>query len=212
MDTTNQVIDTIRKVLEMRKPSKSKILKYIYSLQANNSLSEFDFFDIIGKTYQMNRKFFMLSIYTPIRKKFKKIYGDGYIRRMDKYILEKYCLYEGEQILYELNGTISQMYKTKKKYNCQVKDGTLYFTNNRIVAQGEIALNVPEKMKEAYISHSSNWYGYWFPIKVSPPVITDDQKISYFSRISESRITIIPSEKGDHLGKITEYLRIKLEK
>ena len=229
MDTTNQVMDSIRKALEMRKPSKAKIIKYLYNLQANDSLSDFDFFDIIGKTFQLNRKFFMLSIYPAIRSKFKKIYGDERIRIMDKYILEKYCLYEEEQIIYELNGTIHQVFKRRNKNNCQVKNGTLYITNYRILAQGKIefsmsandkfgmwfitilyAFNSPKKIEDAYIDHSSNCYGYWFPVKVSPPLIKDNRKISYFSKISESTITIIPSKKGDHVSKLYEIITSKI--
>lgn len=50
--TTNQVIDRIKKALEMEKPSRAEILTYLYTLQATHSLSNLEFFDIIGKTFQ----------------------------------------------------------------------------------------------------------------------------------------------------------------
>ena len=59
----SQAINEIKKAVEVQNPSKSKILKYLFKLQANPSLSKFEFFDIIGVIIQIRPEFFMASIY-----------------------------------------------------------------------------------------------------------------------------------------------------
>ena len=86
--------------------------------------------------------------------------------------MEKFCLDEGEQIIYELNGKIRQ--KVPKKYTIKVH-GTIYVTNHRIIAHGigffQISDTIgnsfksPKKAFEAYLSEFKPCYGYSFPIK-----------------------------------------------
>jgi len=218
-DTPNQVMDRIKKALEMRKPSITEILANLYTLQANNSLSNFEFFDRIGETYQLNPKFFMLSIYPKIRLKLSKIYGDEGMRVMNKYILEKSCLDEGEQIIYELNGTIRQ--KFLKKYTIKVLHGTIYVTNSRIIAHGKFEFRLyqsagavifgttksPKKAKIAYISRSGPCYGYPFPIKNLHGLRHYElsYSVKHYNKIV-SRITIIASKKEEHRDKLFAIL------
>ncbi|MHA1479641.1 MAG: hypothetical protein ACTSPU_15725 [Promethearchaeota archaeon] len=105
-NTSNYYRIWIEKALLMRKPSKDGILKCLYALQAENSLPAFEFFDVIGDIYQRAPVFFMSSIYPKIRRKFGKIYKNEGMRVMDKYILEKFCLDEGEQIKHEFYGIV----------------------------------------------------------------------------------------------------------
>lgn len=231
-NTPNQVMDSIKRALKMRKISQMEILTYLYTLQANDSLSNFEFFDIIGETYQLNPKFFMVSIYTKIRRKFSKIYGDEGMRVMNKYILEKFCLDEGEQIIYELNGKIRQ--KVPKKYTIKVH-GTIYVTNHRIIAHGksefhpyESAGSVifqvviggtgenPKKIKIAHISSSGPCYGYPFPIKNLRGLrhfsAYNNHELSYSVKQDENlysddcRITVIASKKEQHGDKLFAIL------
>ena len=165
----------------MMRPSKGDILKFFYTLQADDSLSNFDFFDIIGEIYQREPTFFMLKIYPKIRRKFGKIYRNEGMRVMDKYILEKFCLNEGEQIKHEFYGSLKL--KVPKKYVIRIINGTFYVTNLRIIAQGKLGFDLdlsagqailefgggstknPKKALKHYISSSKSCYGYSFPIK-----------------------------------------------
>jgi len=219
-NTPNQVMDRIKKALEMRKPSITDILADLYTLQANNSLSNFEFFDIIGKTYQLNPKFFMLSIYPKIRPKFSKIYGDEGMLVMHKYILEKFCLDEGEQIIYELNGKIRQ--KVPKKYTINILHGIIYVTNSRIIAQGKFKFELyqsagavifgstksPKKAKIAYFSSSRPCYGYQFPIKNLHYLYNyNNRNLSYSVNDKRvSTITIFVSKKEHHGDKLFTIL------
>jgi len=224
-NTPNQVMDRIKKALEMRKASKAEILTDLYALQANNSLSNFEFFDLIGETYQLNPKFFMLSIYPKIRYKFSKIYGDEGMSVMNKYILEKFCLDEGEQIIYELNGKIRQ--KVPKKYTIKILHGTIYVTNSRIIAHGKFEFRLyqsageaiflggstksPKKAKNAYFSSSGPCYGYQFPIKNLHYLYNyNNRNLSYSVKqddnIVSDTITIFVSKKEHHGDKLFAIL------
>ena len=222
--TPNQVMDKIEKALEMEKPSREEVLTYLYNLQANESLSNLELFDLIGKTYQLSPVFFMFSIYPKLRSKLSKIYGDEGMRVMNKHILEKYCLEEGEQILYELDGIIRQ--KVPKKYAWIMvgnlrQAGTIYITNKRIVAHGRLDLSPhesflrviitdgggtkdPKKAEKAYINDSAPCYGYEFPINDLHGLKKDYRKIIYFS--GNSRIKINLSRKEDNGDKLFEIL------
>ncbi len=101
MDVKDQTFNKIKNLLEMKKPSKKKILSSLLTLQANDSLSNLEFFDIVGKTYQLNPQYYMFSIYRKLWSKSRKIYGVEGMKAMEKYIMENFCLNEGEQILYE---------------------------------------------------------------------------------------------------------------
>ena len=223
-NTPNQVLDRIKKALKMRKPSIAEILSYLYILQSTNSLSNFEFFDIIGQTFQLSPKFFMLSIYPNIRGKFRKIYGDEEMQVMNKNILEKFCLDEGEQLIYELNEVIRK--KVPKKYTIKVLHGTIYITNYRIIAHGKFVFELelaiggsfknPKEAKIAYISNSTPCYGYLFPIKnlhgLINPSAFNNHNLSYSVKQDEDlysddcRITIVASKKEDHGDKLFAIL------
>ena len=164
----------IKDALEMR--NSSKLYNYLYDLHVDNSLSDFEFFDVIGAIYQRAPMFFMFSIYPKMRvkfSKFRKIFGNEGLQVMDKYILEKVGLDKEEQILFEFRGKISK--KVPKKYTFKVFKGSIYVTNHRIIAHGigffqlsqaiGNSFKSPRKAFEAYISEFKPCYGYPFPIK-----------------------------------------------
>lgn len=221
--TPNQVMDKIEKALEMEKPSREEVLTYLYNLQANESLSNLEFFDIVGKTYQLSPKFFMFSIYPKIRRKIRTIYGDEGIRVMGKHILEKFCLEDGEQIVYELDGAIRL--KVPKKYDWIMvgnlrQAATIYITNERIIAQGMLDVMPHEsavwvgitgggtkdikKARKAYIYNSAPCYGYNFPIKNLHGLSKGNRKLSYYS--DENRVKITPTRKKDDGDKLFTIL------
>ncbi len=57
MSDANLIKDKIREELEKGMPSKRKILSYLLDLLKKNkypSLSDFEFYDIVGYTYKLN--------------------------------------------------------------------------------------------------------------------------------------------------------------
>ena len=228
-NTSNYYRIRIEKALLMRKPSKDGILKCLYALQAENSLPTFEFFDVIGEIYQQKPAFFMLSIYPKIRRKFGKIYRNEGMRVMDKYILEKFCLDEREQIINEFYGTLKL--KVPKKYVIRIINGSIYVTNQRIIAQGKLGFDLdlsagqsfleiggstknPKKAKIAYISSTAPCYGYSFPIKnlYNLNRFTSGSKIRKLSYLvpQKRKITINISKKegtGDKLHEILNSIQ-----
>jgi hypothetical protein len=103
-------MNNIKEGLKMEKSSAIKyILSYLDDLKVKEEyqyLSDSDFFDIIGETFKLDPKFFLDSLYPKI---WDKLYADEGRRKMERYIIEKYCLYSGEQILYECDGSIEQI-------------------------------------------------------------------------------------------------------
>lgn len=207
---SNRYIIWIRKALLMRKPSGVEIRGSLYALQAENSLSNFEFFDVIGEIYQRKPVFFMLSIYPKIRHKFGKVFGNEGLQVMDKYILEKFCLKKGEQIIHEFKGTIKK--KIPQKYMAKVVNGTIYVTNRRIIAQGSLVFESHQSTGEAkfgYIFGSKPCYGYLFPIKnlykLTPLSGSKNRKLSYFG-LRKSKITINVPKKEITLDKLHAFL------
>ena len=212
----NQVIERIKRALKMA--SKKEILEYIYTLQANYSLSNLEFFDLIGKIYKMNPRFFMISIYPEIRVKFNKIYGDQGMRVMDKHILERYSLNWDEKIIYEFNGKISGL--VEKHAGMRVK-GRIYITNQKIIAQGtfwfldidtSIKREIKEswigsqrrKVKHAFLMRKMSTYGYHFPTYNFNRLKMGKRKLRYYS--GKNLIKITPSEMENHRDKLFAIL------
>lgn len=86
-----------------------------------------------------------------------KLIGDEKLKEMEKFILEKYYLHEGEKILFELNGNLIQNRKMTEPIF--INSASIFFTNDRMIAQG--------KLKGPYNKYIPNiaFYGYEIPIK-----------------------------------------------
>ncbi|MFX0028805.1 MAG: zinc ribbon domain-containing protein, partial [Candidatus Hermodarchaeota archaeon] len=139
-----------------------------------------------------------------MRVKFSKIYGDEGMRVMDKYIIERYCLdrVHKEQIIYELNGKITQF---AAKFTGKVR-GTIYITNQRIIAQGKFNTNIRNLSfwagtvldlphltgRHDFLTQSITKYGYQFPTDYIHRLRMSNRELSYFS--GKNRIKIIPSD------------------
>lgn len=174
----NQIIDMIKNELSRAKPSKKVILKQLYNLKINSSLSDNEFFDIVGEVFQLNPKFFKIALYSELRNNLIKIFGNEGIKMMDTYILEKYCFNNGEKIIYYFDATIMQ--EIPKNYSLKVRSGYILVTTHRIIAHGKLKIipyesvgrilldigpNVSiKKARNIYSSCSEDSYGYPFPI------------------------------------------------
>ena len=62
-----------------------------------------EFFNIIGENFNRNPKYYMRTLYKGIKKKMRKLNGRDTLKEMEKYLIETYCLYPGEKILFECN-------------------------------------------------------------------------------------------------------------
>jgi hypothetical protein len=87
---------------------------------------------------------------------------------MERYILEKYCLYEDEEILYECSGNVKQTelieqsesgsYKMKTApLTVSVNTGHVFFTNYRIIAHGLLKVRGGEKRSGVLFYATSLW-------------------------------------------------------
>ncbi|MFX1418529.1 MAG: hypothetical protein ACFE9N_06385 [Promethearchaeota archaeon] len=104
-------------------------------LKRENYATDSEFFDAIGKKFTRSPMFFMESIHRRLSKKVSKKYGDEKRREMERYIIENYCLYEGEKILFECDGSVNL---ATKKYKISSHSGGIFVTNQRIIGQGVI--------------------------------------------------------------------------
>jgi len=160
MSDSNQILNIIKEELQKPKPNSSKILNTLLDLRSKaefQQLSDSEFFNIVGETFNLNPEFFMKELYKSFRKKMGKLIGDEKLKEMEKYILEKYYLHEGEQIFLEFNGNFVQ--NKKMTQPIFLDSASIFITNDRIIAQG--------KLKGPYTKYSSElaFYGYVFPIK-----------------------------------------------
>jgi hypothetical protein len=143
MSEANLALDNITQELKKKHPSIRKILNSLFnSLKAQQlDISGPEFYDIVGETFKLNPKFFMKYLYEDIRKEVSKVYSDEKMQEMERYIIKKFFLYDGEQILYEYDGVnISQ--EIKGKYKLKIRSAIIYITNYRIIAQGKLKKEV----------------------------------------------------------------------
>jgi len=106
MSDANLIKDKIREELEKGMPSKRKVLSYLLDLLKKDkypSLSDFDFYDIIGYTYKLNLDYklnlemLFYPIYNGLKKKIKKLYGKEKRLEMEQYLIEKFGIYGPEK-------------------------------------------------------------------------------------------------------------------
>lgn len=189
-------------------------------------LPDTEFFDIVAETFKLNPEFYMKHLYYKVRKKLAKdmkkrrksrsrdsireTKEKGYVGNlvdMDKYIFEKFCLNDGEQILLESGGIIN--------FGGLLAIGTFYVTNNRIIHQGEsMALNSSDIRKAEKIRNFSmqqKCYGHMFPIKNLSTLKKISGGVSYKAELNGQvrrfaiKIAKSPNQE-EHKNKIFEIL------
>ena len=155
----------------MTELNSKRSLKYLYDLQTQNKsqqLSDSEFFDAVGETFRLNPDFFMKEIYTAFMNKMGKILGAEKRKEMERYIIEKFCLLEDEQILYELKGNVKQTelleQKPSGKYKMDnlplkisVNTADIFITNYRMIGHGMLKASGGEKTKGGIFYLTSLW-------------------------------------------------------
>jgi len=122
MSDANLIKDKIREELEKGFPSNKKVLSYLLDLPDKDkypSLSEIEFYDIVGdiyksnltkvssilskkfesegvlkNAYKLNLKISFYSLYNDLKKKIKKLYGDEKWLEMKQYLIKNYGLFK----------------------------------------------------------------------------------------------------------------------
>ncbi len=164
---TNQVLDMIKGELESPRPNTKKIMKLIFDFEKDH-LSSPEYFDFIGETFRLNPDFFMKNLYETFMVKIRKIIGVEKRTEMKRYILEKYCLYEDEEILYDCSGNVKQTeliqqsesgtYKMKTTpLTVSVNSGHVFLTNYRIIAHGLLKVKGGERTSGFLFYATSLW-------------------------------------------------------
>lgn len=166
-----QILDSIKKELTKARPSKSIILSYIFDFQL---VFYSALFDVVGETFKLNPEFYMNNLYGDIETRTYERYGEGKVGEMQKYIVERFCLNDGEQIHYECPSVFINYWEnpTLKSRGFRVIGATLFVTNYRIIAQGLTwkqggeASSGKRALKTIMdLSIQQECYGYVFPIK-----------------------------------------------
>lgn len=232
MNEINQLVNTIIEEIKCPKPNVSRILNNLYGLRTKEeyqSLSDSEFYDIVGKTFISNPEYFTKKVYSRLISTFwGKVNGN----EMDKYIIEHFCLYAGERILYESAGKIKQA-NPKNDVKSSV-EGKFYVTNYRIIALGTLTASggrawtgslldlviAPvtggskrNKSKTAILEGSTSQklpcYGYQFKIKNLSGLKKKKNYIKYFVLLSEfENLTEAPTPK--ELEKLVRIINITL--
>ncbi|UCC20499.1 MAG: hypothetical protein JSV62_04205 [Promethearchaeota archaeon] len=143
MTDKNQLINEIKEELQNERPNSNSILKSLYDLRTkekSHQMTDSEFYDVVGETFKLSPDFFMKELYQTFRNKMAKIIGVRDLMDMEKYIIEKYCLYDGEEILYECHGSIKQS-TGESDVAVSVSKGFLFVTTHRIIAQGTIKVS-----------------------------------------------------------------------
>lgn len=212
-------MNKIAKELKKTNPSKKKILNFLYDLQ----LYDFEFLNSIGETYKLNPQFFMKELYSNIWKKMGKLLGkNGRIRGI-RYIFENYCLYDGEKIQYECEGSIQKKKPLKKPLiKLLVSLGVIFITNHRIIAEGKLTVNEllqtrkanirdfngqerykkNRTAKEILVKASELCFGYVFQVKNLSNLKKSGRKLSY--NLDDGK-TIITAKK-EQIDKLFDIL------
>ena len=114
----------------------------------------------------------MKKLYKRIRKRIRKLYGIDKLIEMEKFILESYCLYTGEQILLDFTGELRFFENLTLRSRGTVVNGTLYVTNKRNIVQGRIyatggstSFGAASRKRIIKFSQQEKCYGYIFPNK-----------------------------------------------
>ena len=103
MSDANLIKDKIREEFEKGFPSIRKILSFLLDLLNKDrypSLSDDDFYDIVGYTYKLNLdyklnlKISFYPLYKDLKKKFRKLFGDEKWLEMEQHLIKNYGLFK----------------------------------------------------------------------------------------------------------------------
>jgi hypothetical protein len=167
MVDSNKALELIKAELDSPRPNTKKIMKLLFDFE-KDYLSSHEYFDFIGRAFKLNPDYFMKQLYESFMGKIRKIIGVEKRTEMERYILEKYCLYEDEEILYDCSGNvkqtelIEQSESGKYKMNTtpltvSVNSGHVFLTNYRIIVNGLLKVKGGERTRGFLFYATSLW-------------------------------------------------------
>jgi len=129
-----------------------KISAFLSELSSKEGLSYSEFFDIVEEAFKSDPEFYMTNLDEEVRKRGRKLHGDEKLKEMEKNLLEKISLYDGEQILFESEGRIKQLRAAwvepsgrikldTSPISVSIKSGNIVVTNYRLIAQGKLKIS-----------------------------------------------------------------------
>lgn len=220
MSEVNQVKNSIQEEFTKRNPSPKRIISTLFNLRIDKEGIEFapkdewryiprvEFFNIIGEIFNRNPQFYMKYLFKGIKKKMRKLNGHDKLKEMEKFLIETYCLYPGEQILFECDGGIQFWENPTLKSRGVVSYGTLYLTTHRIIVcpllgkglapmGGSTSTGLSSRNRIRDYSLKEKCYGYIFPIK-------------NLSNLKKKSILKGVSYNVDAVGGVHKYKNIKI--
>lgn len=145
-----------------------------------------------------------------------KLHGVNKLKEMEKFILEKFCLHDYEQILFEFDGMIEYWnHPTYLSRGVYIK-GTIYVSNYRIFALGKIrpqddvTTDIETEKQIEEFSLQQECYGYVFPIKNLSKFKKKSKIVSYHvevnNRTKDIRIFSKSFKQKKDKNKFFEFL------
>ena len=124
-------LDNLKNILKsaIKIGNKREIVSILKNILDSESLSNEDFYDLIGFLLIENPEYFMNKFYKFFLKKILWRFNSAKLGEMEEYILKKYSFFEGEELLTSFKGRIIQK-------DTQVT-GRVYLTNYRVIAHGK---------------------------------------------------------------------------
>ncbi|MHA1987465.1 MAG: hypothetical protein ACW98D_12580 [Promethearchaeota archaeon] len=210
MSDIGQVMTRIKEEFQQLRPNNYTILNILSDLRSKGEyqhLSDSEFFDIVGKTLEINPEFFMNKVYSAFRKKMTRLLRDQKVNKMDKELMERFCFLEGEQILFECKGKLAQ--NKKMTPPIYITSASFFFTNFRIIAQGKL-----KGPYYKYIQEEIPSYGYILPTKNLFRLKKGRSDIKYRVNVENSYSEILiklplgesQAHRDEKLNKIYEIL------
>jgi len=230
----NQIVNNIKEfILNQLEPSYSRIITYLSDLQTKEefqSLSDTEFFDIVGETFKLIPELFMQNGFH--YKYWPYSFPKEKKKQIARHIIEKYCLYDGEKILHECDANIKMIdLKTgKSQVTISVDNGHLIVTNYRIIAQGRLEViggrglgsrsrreETIKSMIDASTKQELPCYGYEIPINpIKFPRLrkkyreNPKKRIFYYSEMGDKTFGVSikcpKTKKEENLDRVYEIL------
>lgn len=162
------ILELINTEIEQPKPSKKKMLSYLFKTQA---FSDTVISKIVENVFKLHPERYMVYLYRGVRNTIQKLYGEITLKEIEKSIIEQCCLLDREQILLEFEGKLKYFENPVLKSRGVALVGTLYVTENRIFVQGriegmggEFSSGSGAKYRIVSRSRTVKGYGYIFPV------------------------------------------------
>jgi hypothetical protein len=234
LNDVNEIKDEVIEEIKNVRPSPNKIITTLFNLRIDREGIEFspkdewryipdiEFFNIVAALFTSGPEFYMKNLYRGIVKRMIKLNGIDKLKDMEKYIIEKYCLYPGETILFDCLGGIQFFENPTLKSRGVTSNGNLYITDSRIIVcsylfgKGLMAMggsvSSGHGSRKRIMDHSfrEKCYGYIFPIKDLYNLRKTTKNVNYNIRLMgyTKYIRIIVGKSVDRKETINKLFEI----